>query len=471
MPQLFISYRRSDKPTIVRRLYECLAERYSPRRVFRDIDGLAGGLSFNDQLRAAIRDSNVVLVVIGRHWSTITADDGTRRLSNPDDYVRQEVEQALKASIRVVPVLLDNTIMPSAPDVPSTLQPLLLLHALPLRSRRFEEDIARLTRHLDPDMTAPRRVSLYNGRDLTGWQLVGPHTTTVESRENVLICQNTSDQVGYVDHLLTTRRDFTNFELSYEFLVEKAATPAIAQMRVDPSLITFGGMRGYALSVCGSDVTVQQQPTSSQSHRWDSALTALTLMSRARHGFGLMEASYQALALNEWHRVEIQVLDNRVRAWINRSVSISGPRRITRPTIDYSDDARTFMDGAIAFAFYPGCRLQYRNISVRQLPGRRSRVTAESRYRWTHRAMIGNEWNERWQAFQYVRGSEWIESITDVEGFWQHPFSEVDRTAAFVELQRESGPNVRIVVRLFADHAEIGPSRDQLTDVREGLWM
>lgn len=472
MAGLFISYRRVDHAEVLRDLYDRLVARYPSARVFRDVDNLVGGIPFPDQLRDALARSRIVLVIIGPLWATITDDTGRRRLEDPHDYLRQEVEQALSSSLRVVPVLIANAGMPRAEDIPVSLHPLLRLHALPLRPDHFDRDVARLLKHIDPDMRQRPTVPLFNGKDLTNWYLAGPHTTTISIHDGVLTAENTTHQRGYVDHLVTRRADFAHFHLQYEFLLERPEAPAAVQVRVDPSQVTFGGMRGYLVAAGGSDHTVQHQQVERQGgHLWDSGTTTLSLASRARPGFGLVEVPNRSLALGTWHRAEIRALDNRLRVWLNRRLDVSGANAVREgPLIDYSDEGRAFHSGAIALMFQPGAYVRYRNVRIRSL---RSKLPAESRSpraRWTHRQMIGNEWNEQWQVFQHVQKKEWIESVTDLNGFWQHLYSEVDRTDEYIELQREYGPNKRVVVRLFADHAAIGGTRDQLSDHREGQW-
>jgi hypothetical protein len=42
--------------------------------------------------------------LIGDQWVTITDEDGRRRLDNPDDFVRLEIEAALTRNVRVIPL-------------------------------------------------------------------------------------------------------------------------------------------------------------------------------------------------------------------------------------------------------------------------------------------------------------------------------------------------------------------------------
>jgi hypothetical protein len=59
--------------------------------------------------------------MIGPQWLTVCeregARQGQRRLDDPDDFVRIEVESALARGIPVIPVLVDGAKMPGAPEV------------------------------------------------------------------------------------------------------------------------------------------------------------------------------------------------------------------------------------------------------------------------------------------------------------------------------------------------------------------
>jgi hypothetical protein len=57
----------------------------------------------------------VVLVVIGPGWFDSRTDDGRRRLDDPEDHVRVEIETVLRLeSLLVIPVLVRNASMPYA---------------------------------------------------------------------------------------------------------------------------------------------------------------------------------------------------------------------------------------------------------------------------------------------------------------------------------------------------------------------
>jgi hypothetical protein len=86
----------------------------------------------------------VLLAVIGERWLTITNEHGQRRLDNPEDYVRLEIETALRRNIRVIPILVDRAQMPRADQLPASLAGLVRRHALELSPNRFSSDTDRL---------------------------------------------------------------------------------------------------------------------------------------------------------------------------------------------------------------------------------------------------------------------------------------------------------------------------------------
>lgn len=151
---IFISYRRADTQDVVGRMYDRLIFHFPIERVFRDIDSLRIGESFPDALADAISNAKVALVIIGPAWASISNSAGHRRLHEPGDFVRIEVENALAAGIPVVPVLVTGATMPTPTDLPATLQPLLNKHAAHVRpdpdfSRDMERLIGQLATILD----------------------------------------------------------------------------------------------------------------------------------------------------------------------------------------------------------------------------------------------------------------------------------------------------------------------------------
>ncbi len=148
---IFLSYRRADSELVVGPIYDRLTSRFSCDRVFRDLDSLPMGKPFQQAVEAAIANSSVALVIIGPTWVSITDSQGRRRLDDPTDFVRLEVEKALGAGFPVVPVLVNRAIMPKAEDLPESLRPLVSLHGLQVRpDPDFHRDMDRLISKVSP---------------------------------------------------------------------------------------------------------------------------------------------------------------------------------------------------------------------------------------------------------------------------------------------------------------------------------
>ena len=109
-----------------------------------DLDSIEAGRDFAKVIQEAVDSCAVLIALIGRQWATITDEEGRRRLENPEDYVRSEVQAALERGVRVIPVLLDGTKPLRQQQLPSELQQLARLNAFELSYGRYEYDADRL---------------------------------------------------------------------------------------------------------------------------------------------------------------------------------------------------------------------------------------------------------------------------------------------------------------------------------------
>ena len=141
---IFLSYRREDAAPYARLLQFQLSERIPDAHVFMDLDSIEPGLDFAEVIREAVDSCTVLVALIGRQWATLTDEEGRRRLDNPDDYVRFEVQTALERGVRVIPVLVDGARPLRQQQLPAELQKLARLNALELSYGRYEYDADRL---------------------------------------------------------------------------------------------------------------------------------------------------------------------------------------------------------------------------------------------------------------------------------------------------------------------------------------
>ncbi|MGH3979090.1 MAG: TIR domain-containing protein [Pseudonocardiaceae bacterium] len=149
LPKIFLSYRRDDTSGHTGRLYDTLSARFGSGRIFMDVDALEPGVDFAQRIVEVIEECQVQLVVIGPTWLTMTDRDGARRLDNPRDFVRMEIETALVHDIRVIPVLIRDTTMPSTEELPDSLAGLAHRNAVELDDTRWRRDVDRLVGFLE----------------------------------------------------------------------------------------------------------------------------------------------------------------------------------------------------------------------------------------------------------------------------------------------------------------------------------
>jgi hypothetical protein len=149
MPIIVISYRRQDSNDIARRIYEQLKANYGEKSVYIDIESIQPSADYRVHIRQTLERALVMLAVIGTQWAGVRAD-GSVRIFEPDDPVRDEVETVLANRRAVMPVLVNGARMPTETEVPDSLRPFRYLHAIAVRSGdEFPSDINRLFRAID----------------------------------------------------------------------------------------------------------------------------------------------------------------------------------------------------------------------------------------------------------------------------------------------------------------------------------
>lgn len=148
MPRIFISYRRDDTGSMVGRLFDRLADEFDHQHVFRDIYSIEGGEDFAGAIDRRLRESDVVLVLIGGEWLAPVGEGGRPRLEDPEDFVRIEIETALRLARVVIPVLVERRKVPPKRQVPDSLQPLFARQAMSLADSHFDYDVGKLIERL-----------------------------------------------------------------------------------------------------------------------------------------------------------------------------------------------------------------------------------------------------------------------------------------------------------------------------------
>jgi len=147
--RIFISYRRSDCQPQANGLYDGLTHRLKSSKVFMDIDSIPPGVEFEQHIRDEIQKSQLVLVLIGDNWLDRIGLGRTRRIDQANDFVRLEIQSALEAQVRLLPVLVEGAAMPQALDLPERIRALAGINAIELDDRRWTADLERLTQNVE----------------------------------------------------------------------------------------------------------------------------------------------------------------------------------------------------------------------------------------------------------------------------------------------------------------------------------
>jgi len=110
-----------------------------------DVDTIPAGQDFREVIDYSLDKCDVAIIVIGEKWLAVEEDSGERRIDNPADYVRLEVETVLSKNIPVIPLLVGGAKVPKPSDLPAAVADLAYKHAIIVRpGRDFERDIDAL---------------------------------------------------------------------------------------------------------------------------------------------------------------------------------------------------------------------------------------------------------------------------------------------------------------------------------------
>lgn len=154
MPKIILSYRRSDSDAISGRIRDRLVRDYGENSVFMDIDSIPFGTDFRQHIQDAILKNDLLLAVVGPNWLGMN-DNGPARIHEELDFVRIEVETAMKADIPVIPLLVNGAAMPKPEDLPASVKDFAFHNAATIDSGRdFHQHMDRLVRSINRSIAA-----------------------------------------------------------------------------------------------------------------------------------------------------------------------------------------------------------------------------------------------------------------------------------------------------------------------------
>jgi hypothetical protein len=141
---IFISYRRDDTEGEAGRLFDDLTRTFGENSVFMDVAGINPGIDFRKAIDDNVAGCGVLLAMIGPTWATISNSAGTRRLEDPNDFVRLEIASALSREVAVIPVLVHDAKMPHPDQLPDNLKDLAYRNSVEITHARWNSDVQLL---------------------------------------------------------------------------------------------------------------------------------------------------------------------------------------------------------------------------------------------------------------------------------------------------------------------------------------
>lgn len=180
-----------------------------------------------------------------------------------------------------------------------------------------------------------KSIELFNGKDLTGWEIIGTEKWYVE--DGVLVSESGPDaEYGY----LATTEDYQDFELTAEFKQDADGNSGIFIRS------TFEGTK-----VSGWQVEVAP-PGNDTGGIYES------------YGRGWIikpdPEKDQYLKYGEWNTMKIRVVGGHVTTWLNGE-----------EMVDLTDEKIAAGEGAIALQIHSGggLKISWRNIKLKDLSG------------------------------------------------------------------------------------------------------
>ncbi|MEA5447629.1 toll/interleukin-1 receptor domain-containing protein [Leptolyngbya sp. CCNP1308] len=130
---VFICYRTVDTAGHAGRLYDHLKSAFGKRKVFFDKEGFHVSQKITPHTKEILAKCSALLVLIGRHW--LRKNDGSL------DYVIEEIKEALRIGLPIIPLFFDGAQMPSSAEIPNEIKDLTDILGFEIRNNNFLDDV------------------------------------------------------------------------------------------------------------------------------------------------------------------------------------------------------------------------------------------------------------------------------------------------------------------------------------------
>jgi hypothetical protein len=182
-------------------------------------------------------------------------------------------------------------------------------------------------------VSPPKKQSLFNGKDLTGWKIYGTEKWFVE--DGLLICESGPDKkYGY----LATEKFYKNFDLTVEFLQEADGNSGVF----------------FRSTIEGVKISGWQCEVAPKGHDTGGIYES--------YGRGWLKQidddKENILKPGEWNTMRLKVVGDRVQTWLN-----------DQPMVDFTDEKIGQGTGSIALQIHDGggIRVKWRKLVIEEL--------------------------------------------------------------------------------------------------------
>jgi len=161
---IFISYRRDDDALRAALLDRIVSGAFNEPskplkvRIFRDTSQRLG-VTWPKEVQEQCSSADVVLVVIGPKWLEARDQFSRRRIDQPDDWVRQEIELARNST--VIPIAFGGAHIPPPEALPEPITYLSDKQGVEVRDQALDSDLQPVLLEIERHLPGPRvRASL-----------------------------------------------------------------------------------------------------------------------------------------------------------------------------------------------------------------------------------------------------------------------------------------------------------------------
>jgi len=186
--------------------------------------------------------------------------------------------------------------------------------------------------------TSSAWVSLFNGKDLSGWKNNGQEQWSVE--DGTIVCASVAGKYGY----LTTEKSFRNFDLRVKFKAEALGNSGVFLR----SKIT-GMDPQHGPDIEGMQVEVDPSVGKHTGGLYESGGRGWVAMPS--------EAGENALKPDAWNELEILAHGDHIVTMLN-GIKV----------VDFTDSAQKFNEGVIGLQIHTGggVKMRWKDISIRE---------------------------------------------------------------------------------------------------------